>query len=185
VPRLRFLPENSLLADPDCYTSGRRCNSLPAPPAAPHTAGIDSESQYTARFQAVSAVLGSVGEDWKPRIMLGCSVTTRGPEGCSWSELSAHHQVTCHGLATIRRDRDHSICERRPAALGEGRTARPSAGASTLATRRKSNPRPSLSQRGPSCRRGWDRSINRPTGSGAYPDHPAGTAARAEILLLL
>jgi hypothetical protein len=58
----------------------------------------------------------------KPRIMLGCTVTTRGPEGCSWSELSARRQPTCHGLATV------NVIEITAFAKGggarEGRTAR-------------------------------------------------------------
>ena len=48
----------------------------------------------------------------EPRIMLGCSVTTRGPEGCSWERTISPPSNNLARPRSGQRDRDHSICER-------------------------------------------------------------------------
>jgi hypothetical protein len=103
----------------------------------------------------VTAVLGSVGEDWKPRIMLGCSVTTRGPEGCSWSELSARRKQPA--TASQRFDVIEITAFAKGGGAREDRTARPLAGAPILALDRKPNPQPRLTQRGLFLPAGLDR----------------------------
>jgi hypothetical protein len=48
----------------------------------------------------------------EPRIMLGCSVTTRGPEGCSWERTISPPSSKLPRHRKGHRDRDHSIYER-------------------------------------------------------------------------
>ena len=47
----------------------------------------------------------------EPRIMLGCSVTTRGPEGCSWERTISPPSNNLPQHRKGHRDRDHSIYE--------------------------------------------------------------------------